>query len=170
MDEGDPRFKPFVRRWWQGKVRMSRETFHVLLELIMNHECMRSKGTDEGGLHNRNHDPARVLAAWLYWVGTAASFSQVDDFSGIASGTLGSQGSRQEAKGRYGVLWRVTTALHDVLFRVEGHVLNDHQSEVQWPRNPDEVMTKVVEWCEWREKSSRACACYCRVMICSDAQ
>jgi hypothetical protein len=82
----------------------------------------------------------------LYLVGTAARFSEVNDFSGIASGTLGAQGPRKEAKGQYGVLWRVTIALHDVLFKGEGHILNDHQSEVQWPRNPEEVMTKVVEW------------------------
>jgi hypothetical protein len=125
---------------------MSRETFYVLLDLLMNHECMRSKGVDEGGVHIRNHDSTRMLAAWLYWAGTAARFSEVDDFSVIASGTLGSQGPRQEAKGRHGVLRRVTMALHDVLFKGDGHVLNDHQSEVQWPRNLEEFMTKVVEW------------------------
>jgi hypothetical protein len=71
---------------------MSRETFSALLEFISNNKSMCSKGIEEGGLHDRNRDPARMLAAWLYWVGTADRFSEVDDFSGLASGTLRAQG------------------------------------------------------------------------------
>jgi hypothetical protein len=151
MDEDEPSFRPFVQRWWQEKVRMSKETFYALLELIQDHESMRSKGLEEGGLNDRNHKPHRMLAAWLYWVGPAARFSEVDDFSGIASGSLGAQGPRKEAQGLHGVLWRVTTALHDVLFTGEGHELNNQEGEVQWPKNPDEVMNKVAEW--WQRSS-----------------
>jgi hypothetical protein len=60
----------------------------------------------------------RMLVAWLYWVGHAATLHQVDDFSGIPQGSLVAQGARGN-----GVLRDMTLVLHELLIQgMHGYV------------------------------------------------
>jgi hypothetical protein len=88
-------------------------TFEYLLGKIRGHPSLSQAGPGAGGV--REPLPLdRMLAAWLFWVGKGASYDQIDDFSGVAKGSLGSQGRRGS-----GVLGRVTEALHDLLVKGE---------------------------------------------------
>ena len=58
-----------------------------------------------------------MLLAWCYWVGHSAKLSAVEDFSGIAEGTLKSQGARGG-----GILRNMTVVLHQLLVKGIGHV------------------------------------------------
>lgn len=79
-----------IERFYIDNLRMSQPSFELLLSELELHPSM---AVDEQAFR-APHPTWRKLMAWLFWVGRNASLPEVDQFSGISSGSLAKQGRR----------------------------------------------------------------------------
>ena len=76
----------------------------------------------------------RMLMAFLFWAGNAATFSAVEDFSGIPKGTLASQGERGK-----GVITNVAIVLRELLIEGKHNHIRPY-GEITMPTTAAELL------------------------------